>query len=218
MSSRLLMIVVCAVAMSIAMYGEKDEKLINAAIASDTTANPAGTATVSAGQQSAQVGLDSKQKPSAATTTAAKDVKPPANAKQATSIGEDQTAITRANPSFVWTQEVDYDNDGTVEETDYLYDPVDKMTFLYVEDDFNCAGGTGRGSGGILIAVYNEGNKLGKPAGSGWYVAELDKGECNAQAAALWGCKFDANANPTVCGLVTAQVQDDIVIVAQKSN
>jgi hypothetical protein len=207
MSSRLLTIIVCGLAMGIAMYGEKGEKLIDAAIAP-----------VSAGQQSTQVGVDSKHKPSAATTAAAKNVKPPANAKQGTSIGEDQLAVTRANPSYVWTQEVDYDNDGSMEETDYLYDPVDKMTFLYVEKDFTCAGGTGRGSGGILIAIYDEGNKLRRPAGSGWYVAELDKGECNAQAAALWGCKFDANVNPTVCGLVTAQVQDDIVIVAQKSN
>jgi hypothetical protein len=205
MSSRLLMIVVCALAMSIALYGEKGEKLIDAAIAP-----------ISAGQQSTQVGLDSKQKPSAATTTAAKNVQPPANAKQATSIGEGRIAVNRANPSYVWTQEVDYDNDGTVEETDYLLDPVDKMTFLFVEDDFTCADGTGRGNGAILIAVYGEGNKQRKPAGSGWYVAELDKGECNAQAAALWGCRFDANANPTACGIVTAQVQDDIVIVSQK--
>jgi hypothetical protein len=194
MNSRLLMIVVCALAMSIAMYGEKDEK------------------------QAAQVGLDSKHMPSDATIDTAKNVKPPANARQATSIGEDRVTINRANPSYVWSQEVDYDNDGTVEEIDYLYDPVDKMTYLYADKDFTCAGGKSRGSGGILIAVYNEGNKLRKPAGSGWYMAELDKGECNAQAAALWGCKFDANGDATVCGLAAAQAQDDIEIVPQKSN
>jgi hypothetical protein len=216
MSSRLLMIVVCALAMSIALYGEKDQKVIDAAIAPDAAAKQAATATVSAGQGTTQVGLDSKHKPSSATTAAAANVKPPANAKQGTSIGEGRVVITRANPSYVWTQEVDYDNDGSTEETDYLYDPADKMTFLFVDKDFTCAGGTGRGSGGILIAVYNEGNKLRKPAGSGWYVAELDKGECNAQAAAIWGCKFDAKGDATVCGLVAAVGQDDIEIVAQR--
>jgi hypothetical protein len=216
MSNRLSMIIVCALAMSIAMYGEKDEKAIEAAIAPDASAKVSAPVTLSAGQGTGQVGLDSKQKPSSATIDAAENVKPPANAKQATSIGEGRIVVNRANPSYVWSQEIDYDNDGTKEETDYLYDPVAKMTYLYVEDDFTCAGGASRGSGGILIAVYNEGNKLGKPAGSGWYVAELDKGECNAQAAALWGCRFDANGNPTVCGLVAAQAQDDIEIVAQK--
>jgi hypothetical protein len=158
--------------------------------------------------------LDSKHKPSAATVAAAKNVQPPANAKQGTTIGTGRLAINRANQSYVWSQEVDYDNDGTVEKTDFLYDPVEKITYEYVEKDFTCAGGTSRARGGVLIAIYGEGNKLGKPAGSGWYVAELDKGECKAPAAALWGCKFDANANPTVCGIV-AVVQDDIEIVAK---
>jgi hypothetical protein len=212
---RLLMIVVCALAMSIAMYGEKDEKAIDAAIVSEAGAKPTAMPTVSGSQQ---VGLDSKHKPSTATIAATKNVQPPANARQATSIGKGRIVINRANPSYVWTQEVDYDNDGTVEETDYLHDPLDKMTYLYVEKDFTCSAGTSQGRGGMLIAVYGEGNKLRKPAGSGWYVAELDKGECNAQAAALWGCKFDANGNATACGIVAAQVQDDIEIVVQKSN
>ncbi len=207
MSKTIWMSVSCILAMSFALYGEKNEKAMHDAIAP-----------VNAGQSTGQVGLDSKQKPSAATVTAAKNVKPPANAKQATTIGTGRLTINRSNPSYVWSQEVDYDTDGTTEKTDFLYDPTDKMTFLYVEKDFTCAGGTSRGSGGILIAVYNEGNKLRRPAGSGWYVAELDKGECNAQAAALWGCKFDENGNATVCGLVVAQAQDDIEVVAQKSN
>jgi hypothetical protein len=194
------------------LYGEKNEKLMYATIAPEPSSKP--TAAVSAGQGTSQVGLDNKQKPSAATINAAKSIQPPANAKQGTTIGTGRLALNRPNQSYVWSQEVDYDNDGTVEKTDFLYDPVDKMTFLYVEKDFTCAGGTSRGSGGILIAVYGDGNKQRKPAGSGWYVAELDKGECNAQAAALWGCKFDANANPTVCGIV-AVVQDDIEIVSK---
>jgi hypothetical protein len=207
MSKSLWMSVSCALAMSIALYGEKKE------ISMDATIGPS-----TAGQSTGQVGLDSKQKPSSTTVAAAKNIKPPANAKQATTIGTGRVTVNRSNPSYVWTEEVDYDSDGTKEKTDFLYDPVDKMTFLFVEKDFACAGGTSRGSGGILIAVYNEGNKLRRPAGSGWYVAELDKGECNAQAAALWGCKFDENGNATVCGLVVAQAQDDIEVVAQKSN
>jgi hypothetical protein len=218
MSKTFWMSVACATAMGIALYGEKDKKAMDATIAPATSSKPAMTSTVSAGQETGQVGLDSKHKPSAATIDAAENVKPPANAKQATSIGTGRIAINRANQSYAWSQVVDYDSDGTVEKTDYLYDPVDKMVYQYVEKDFTCAGGTGRARGGMLIAVYGEGNKLRKPAGSGWYVAELDKGECNAQAAALWGCKFDANGNATLCGIVTAEVEDDIEIVAQKSN
>jgi hypothetical protein len=167
------------------------------------------------GQESANVGLDSKSKPSAATITSAKDTKPPANAGTSTTAGKGRLALNRANQGYVWMQEVDYNADGTVENIEYFYDPVEKMTYHYVEGDFTCAAGTSRGYGGMLIAVYNNGNKLRKPAGSGWYVAELDKGECNAQAAALWGCRFDANGNVTVCGIVAAQIQDDIEIVRQ---
>lgn len=170
----------------------------------------------STGQDTGKVGLDNNAKPSTATIAAAKNTKPPANASTATSIGRGRLTVSKANQGYVWSQEVDYNADGTMEQIDYFFDPVAKITYHYVEKDFTCAEGTSRGNGGILIAVYNTGNKLGKPAGSGWYVADLDKGECNAQAAALWGCRFDANGNATACGIV-AQIQDDIEIVTQTS-
>jgi hypothetical protein len=171
----------------------------------------------SAGQDTGKVGLDNKEKPSNATIAAAKDTKPPANASAATSIGKGRLTLSKANQGYVWSQEVDYNADGTMEQVDYFYDPAAKITYHYVEKDFTCAAGTSRGNGGVLIAVYNTGNKLGRPAGSGWYVADLDKGECNAQAAALWGCRFDANGNVTVCGIVAAQIQDDIEITQTSS-
>src|SRR3989304_5747215 len=40
------------------------------------------------------------------------------------------------------------------------------------------------------------------------------EGECGAEEAGLWGCKFDANGNATACGVaVLDEKNDDLVIV-----
>jgi hypothetical protein len=129
---------------------------------------------------------------------------PPASAKQSqkTAIGKGKVAVNASGPSSFWTEEVDVDNDGVVENNQFLYDAKRDMLFTYREDDFGCANG-GTGSGGILEALYAQGNPAGKPVGSGWYVVNLDVGKCGAKKSGIYGCKFDATGNPTECGLAT---------------
>src|SRR5215813_15325267 len=160
------------------------------------------------------VGVDAQVK---AAIAKAKNPSPPANAGKKTTVGKGKASVNTANApgdddSF-WVESIDLDGDGTVEETDMLYDDEDKVLYLYSDGDFPCKGG-GRGDGSLLVLVNVAGNSHNKPAGSGWYVAELDEGECKAKVAGLYGCKFDANGNPTACGLATVdEKNDDVVIV-----
>jgi hypothetical protein len=142
---------------------------------------------------------------------------PPASASKKTAIGKGKTVVNTANSpgdddSF-WVENIDIDGDGTVEETDFLYDDEDQVVYMHADGDFKCKGG-GKGEGDMLIAVNCAGNSRGRPAGSGWYVVDLDESECKAKMAGLYGCKFDASGNATACGMATLdEKNDDLVIV-----
>jgi hypothetical protein len=127
---------------------------------------------------------------------------PPATAKnqaQKTSIGKGKTSIKVSQPSSFWVEQLDVDDDGSVETSDFLYDAKRGVLYTYREDDFTCQNGKPE-SGSILEALYAKGNQAGKPVGSGWYLVGLNAGQCGAKQAAAFGCKFDANGNPTECG------------------
>jgi hypothetical protein len=63
----------------------------------------------------------------------------------------------------------------------------------------------------LCLSIENGRNT---PAGSGWYVMDLDESECKAKMAGLYGCKFDTNGNATACGMATLdEKNDDLVIV-----
>jgi len=127
---------------------------------------------------------------------------PPATAKnkaQKTSIGKGKTAIRTAQPSSFWVEQLDVDNDGSVETSDFLYDAQRGVLYTYREDDFTCQNGKAE-SGSILEALYAKGNQAAKPVGSGWYLVGLNAGQCGTKQSAAFGCKFDANGNPTECG------------------
>ena len=156
------------------------------------------------------VGISDTHKPSAAAIAKASAPKPPPSAKKGTAIGKGRLAVRRTHDSSAWAEEIDVDGDGTVEQTDFLHDATDKITFVYAEKDFPCSGG-GRGHGGVLTGVWAAGNKAGKPPGSGFWVADLDEGECGADAAGLWGCKFGPSGAATECGLAVV-AGDDITI------
>jgi hypothetical protein len=147
----------------------------------------------------------------------AQNLSVPATADKKATVGKGKTAVNTANSPGdddpFWVESIDIDGDGTVEETDVLFDDEDKVLYLYSDGDFKCKGG-GTGNGGILVAVNTAGNSRNRPAGSGWYVADLDESECKAKAAGLYGCKFDAKGNATSCGLATIdEKNDDVVIV-----
>ena len=137
------------------------------------------------------------------------------NAAQKTSVGKGKTMVQASAPSSFWTEELDVDDDGTVETSDYLYDAQRGILYTYREDDFSCPNGNPE-SGSILMALYAKGNKADKPVGSGWYLVNLNAGQCAAKKAGTFGCKFDANGNPTECGAATvnnATGEIDVVVV-----
>jgi hypothetical protein len=143
---------------------------------------------------------------------------PPATAKPAKSAGGNKLKVSTANSATdddsAWLEKIDVDGDGDVEDTNLVWDDEDKVLFAYSVGAFTCKNG-GTATAELLVAANAAGNPRNKPAGSGFWLADLDKGECGAQAAALWGCKFDANGNETACGIAAFdEKNDDIVIVA----
>ena len=135
------------------------------------------------------------------------------NQSQKTSVGKGKATAKASAPSSYWTEEVDLHDDGSVETTEFLYDAQRGIVYAYGEDDFTCANGKPE-KAGILEAVYAAGNKAGKPVGSGYYVVGLNAGQCAAKKAGGYGCKFDANGDPTECGAVAVHDATGEVTVA----
>ncbi|HXX30862.1 MAG TPA: hypothetical protein VEJ89_09095 [Myxococcaceae bacterium] len=144
---------------------------------------------------------------------------PPAGAASTKSAGHGNLTVNTANSPTdsdpTWIESLDIDMDGKADSAEYTYDDDDKVTYIYSEVTFPCVTGDGIFKGGMLTAVYGLNNTWGKAPGSGWYVSELNAGQCGAQAKALWGCRFNAVGERQECGWVTIQAEkDDIVITA----
>jgi len=135
------------------------------------------------------------------------------NKSQKTSIGTGNAAAKTSAPSSYWTEEVDVHDDGSVATTEFLYDAQRGILYAYGMDDFACANGKPENAG-ILEAVYTAGNKGGQPVGSGYYVVDLNAGQCAAKRAGAYGCRFDANGNPTECGAIAVNDATGEVTVA----
>jgi hypothetical protein len=166
-----------------------------------------------AAQRAPKVKVGSKLKAKAKAPAAPDTAK---QKSQQSSIGKGQLAASVAQPSSFWTEELDVDDDGVAETSDFLYDAQNGILYTYREDDFACADGA-TANGGILEALYADGNKAGKPVGSGWYTVNLNATQCGAKNAGVYGCRFDADGNPTTCGVATinSQTGDIDVVVAQ---
>jgi len=102
-----------------------------------------------------------------------------------------------------WVETLDIDADGTMNETQLLWDDEDDILYAYAFESFDCLRGEGTADGGMLVAVYGEENTRGAQAGSGFYVVGLDAGECFARNAMLWGCEFDDTGAESKCGEAT---------------
>ena len=145
---------------------------------------------------------------------------PPATAQQKTSIGHGTASVNTAESAndmdSFWSEQIDIDGDGNVDAADVLWDDETKVLFLAKQGTFTCMNGN-TGDGDLLIAQYGKGNTAGRPAGSGWWVAQLNAGECAAKADGLYGCKFNASGASTECGLaVIEEKKQDITIRAVK--
>jgi len=143
--------------------------------------------------------------------------KPGAGATKKSSIGKGKAAASTANAAgdddSFWVEDIDIDGDGTLEQTDVLWDDEDKVLFLSASGDFKCQNG-GTGTGDMLIAINGKGNSRGRPAGSGFYVVTLDEDECKADEAGSYGCKFDARGVATACGAVIVDDKNDDITIA----
>jgi len=146
---------------------------------------------------------------------------PGPNAKKAasfTSVGKGKAVHTGAGHDkgdyLAWSEEIDLADDGTPVTTDVAVDNKHKVLYFARERTFGCANG-GTADGSVLMAIFGTGNTLGKPAGSGWYVAELDPGECGVAAAGLYGCRFDVDGNPTQCGSAVIHEDTDEVDITE---
>jgi hypothetical protein len=140
------------------------------------------------------------------------------NTTQKNTVGKDATSVKASQASSFWTEEVDVDDDGVVENNQFLYDAKRGILYTYREDDFRCPNGNPE-SGSILMALYAKGNPANKPVGSGWYLVNLNTGQCAAKEAGTFGCKFDANGNATECGAATVNnATGEIDLVEAKSS
>jgi hypothetical protein len=136
-------------------------------------------------------------------TAKAMNPMPGQNAKQKSKqamIGKGKTTVTTSKDNSFWIEEVDLSGSGNPVETQMLWDDTDKTLYAYADTSFRCADGSSE-SGDFLIATYGKGNPDKKPAGSGWWVAGLNQGQCKARTDELFGCKFNATGKNTTCGM-----------------
>lgn len=128
------------------------------------------------------------------------------NQSQQRSIGQGTAKVKASEPSAYWTDLVDVDDDGQVEDNQFLMDAKRGILYTYRYDNFQCADGTAS-NGDILMAIYTQGNKAGMPQGSGWFVVGLTPGQCGEKKGGDYGCKFDAKGNLKPCG--PAKIHDE---------
>lgn len=134
---------------------------------------------------------------------------PSANAKNQSrqqSIGQGLTKVKASQPSAYWTDLVDVDDDGTVEDNQFLMDTKRGILYTYRWDNFQCANGSAS-NGDVLMGIYTQGNRAGMPVGSGWFVVGLAPGQCGEKKGGTYGCKFDAKGNLKPCG--PAKIHDE---------
>ena len=129
---------------------------------------------------------------------------PPASATKTKTAGKSATKMTTVNSptdeDSLWVEKLDIDGDGKIDDANLVWDEKDKMLYAWKEGPFTCKQG-GTGTGELLIAVNAAGNSRNRPAGSGFWVASLAKGQCNSPTSGLWGCRFDEKGNETACGV-----------------
>jgi len=188
-----------------------------AAVAGSVTACATSSSTTASGDQNAPANV---QIPASVRAKAAAPTPPP-GAKPATGLGsgslQTSTANSAGDQDWIWTENIDITGDGQVEATQLLWDDEVKVLFLAASTTFSCTDG-GVGVGSLLIGLYGAGNPDQQPVGSGVWAVELDKSECAAAAAGIFGCTFDANGNSTACGVAVLNTQTGELDVAAASD
>ena len=180
----------------------------------------AGLLTLGLAQSQTTTGTAPKVKIGPTVAAKANSPAPSATAKnqsQVSNIGKGATSVKSSTPASFWTDQVDIDDDGTVEDNQFLWDAQRGVLYTYREDDFSCVNGKPE-TGSILMAIYAKNNKAGRPVGSGWYVVGLNAGQCGVAKEGTFGCKFDASGNYTECGAAVVNNKTgelDVVVAKQ---
>jgi len=133
-------------------------------------------------------------------------------------IGEGRVTVTTSGPSTYWEEHNAMGQmiQGVVT-TSFLLDLKAGILYAYRNGDFAC--NNSNMSGNVLEAVYTQGNPGGQPVGSGWYIAELNAGQCGAKTDGIFGCRFSADGQHTACGVATKNPQTgevDFAVVSEK--
>ena len=112
-----------------------------------------------------------------------------------------------------WAEQLDVDNSGNPVLVDEAWDNHAKIYYVSNDRTFTCGNGQ-IATGSTLMAVYGKGNPRKRPAGSGWWVSELNAGDCSVPRGGLYGCRFDAAGKNFDCGEASIQSENqDILIV-----
>jgi len=139
---------------------------------------------------------------------------PPPYASPARIVGQNRVTASRNHEVSVWTEQIDIDGDGTIDDATLAYDEPNKMLFASKSGTFKCKGGGEKGRGDMLIAINLAGNLRRRPAGSGFWATSIGEDECGAAFAGIFGCRFDSDGVDTRCGIVHVDSKiDDIMIV-----
>lgn len=134
---------------------------------------------------------------------------PASNATQQSkksSIGKGKAMVNTSQDGSFWVEQVDLDGTGHLMDTQMLWDDTDKVLYSAAGKTFQCKDGSSANAD-LLMATYAKGNKAGRPAGSGWWMASSDQGACKIPTEQAYGCKFDASGKNTTCGVATLDDQ-----------
>src|SRR5450755_2376960 len=103
---------------------------------------------------------------------------PGGNAVKKAAIGRGKIAIDTGDPkNTAWTETIDVSGAGNVVNADMLWDSSSKILYAFAHTTLRCTHGKTLESD-ILVGLYGKKNFLGKVAGSGWWVVELQQGQC----------------------------------------
>ena len=138
---------------------------------------------------------------------------PGANAVKQAAIGRGKTMIDSGDSkSVLWSESIEI-SAGNVVNTQMLWDPTSKIFYAFTNTTLRCTHGKTL-DGGILIGIYGKKNFLSKAVGSGWWVVELQQGQCEAPLAGLYGCKFSPRGQVLACGRaeIDARINDMAIV------
>ncbi len=125
---------------------------------------------------------------------------PGGNAVKKAAIGHGKTMIDTGDPKNTsWTETIDVSGAGNVVNADMLWDSSSRILYAFAHTTLRCTHGKTVETD-VLVGLYGKKNFLGKIAGSGWWIVELQQGQCEAPLAGLFGCKFGASGEPLACG------------------